>query len=74
MTTSKQQAEKYEWYGIICGIVGLLLFFPIGILGIYYGAKAKELDPSKGNSAIFAGIFGLVVGLIFSCLLVGLLL
>jgi len=60
-----QEAERYDTYGMICGFVGLVAGFFLGPLAIYFGKKAKDLDPSKGTMAIVLGILDIVVAVVF---------
>ena len=65
----RQLAEKYALYGIIWGLLGLLIFPLFGIGGIHYGRKAKKLDPTKGSGGIILGVVGIVLGFILLFLL-----
>jgi len=69
----KHLAEKYSLYGYIWGLLGLVIFFPLSIGGIYYGSKAKKIDPSKGGGAIAFGVISFIVGLLLTLILVSMM-
>ncbi len=52
-------AKKYDSYGIICGVLAFLLVIPLGVLGLYYGLRARNLDRTKiwGIATSAVGMF-----------------
>ena len=53
----QKEAKEHESNAKIAGIVGLFFMgFILGPLAIYYGKKAKKIDPTKGTSSIVLGV------------------
>ena len=51
-----EEARRYDKTGLACGIVGLFFAsFIFGPLALYYGKKARALDPTRGAAGIALG-------------------
>ena len=61
---NRELAEKYATYGVIWGLIGLLVFTPLCLVALYYGFKARGLDSSKGMGGIILGSLGIIIGIL----------
>ena len=58
-------ADKYNGYAKILGILSIFIFgWILGPLAIYYGSRARALDPRKGTGGIVLGAIGIVIWII----------
>ena len=67
----KSEAEKHHESGMICGVLGFVLILVMacfaivpGIFAIYYGKKARDLDPTKGTGPIILGVISVAINII----------
>jgi predicted RNA-binding Zn-ribbon protein involved in translation (DUF1610 family) len=66
-------ADKYNGYGKILGILSIfVLGWILGPLAIYYGSKARALDPRKGTAGIVLGAIGLVLWVVWIIVMIAL--
>jgi RNA polymerase subunit RPABC4/transcription elongation factor Spt4 len=59
-----EAGAKYAKYGLICGIVGLIIFgFILGVLAIVFGIMAQNRGSSKGVRGIVLGIIDIIAAI-----------
>lgn len=51
-------------YGVLCGIVGAVVGFTIGVVGATHYAKASNMSSFEGKSGYFVVAIGLLAGLV----------
>ena len=58
----REEAQRYNTYGLICGVLGLFIFgIILGPLALYFGGKARSLDSNQGTAGIVLGIIDIIL-------------